>query len=258
MGADAGTLIDWSGWLRRWDAQQTGYVPEREQRFTVMFEALALLPEPFLALDLACGPGSLSRRLLDRFPAARAVAVDMDPVMLAIGEGALGTLAGRLRWVNADLAEAGWVEALGEPQFDAVLSTTALHWLTAEQLVGVYRALGRLVRPGGLFLNGDHLDFGSHLPIFQRLANEAQEREWSDAALAERGIETAEQWWAALEHEPAMATLLQEWTRRFATKQRPESRPSVDLHVAALHDAGFREVGTLWQSLSDRVLLAVR
>jgi len=28
--------------------------------------------------------------------------------------------------------------------------------------------------------------------------------------------------------------------------------------VAALHDAGFREVGTIWQMLSNRVLLAVR
>jgi hypothetical protein len=30
-----------------------------------------------------------------------------------------------------------------------------------------------------------------------------------------------------------------------------------DVHVAALRDAGFREVGTIWQALSDRVLLAV-
>jgi len=259
MVADAQTPFDWQGWLRRWDAQQTGYVPEREQRFTVMFDALALLlPESFVALDLACGPGSLSQRLLARFPTARAVAVDMDPVMLALGKGALGTVAGRLCWAEADLAAPGWAEALGEPQVDAVLSTTALHWLTTEQLVGVYRALGRLVRPGGVLLNGDHMSFGPHLPTFQRLSQHAEDREWSDAAFAARGIETAEQWWAALEQEPAVAMLLRERTRRLATKHRPESRPSVDLHFAALLDAGFREVGTLWQSFTSHVLLAVR
>jgi hypothetical protein len=41
-----GDQIDWPDWLRRWDAQQEGYVPEREARFTAMFDALAatLLP----------------------------------------------------------------------------------------------------------------------------------------------------------------------------------------------------------------------
>src|ERR1700733_9924360 len=78
--------VDWGGWLRRWDAQQEGYVPERVARFAAMFDAVAeLLPAAFVALDLGCGPGSLSQRLLARFPAARAIAVDIDPVMLAIG-----------------------------------------------------------------------------------------------------------------------------------------------------------------------------
>jgi trans-aconitate methyltransferase len=64
--------IDWLDWLQRWDAQQEGYVPEREARFTAMFDALAeLLPASFVALDLACGPGSISQRLLARFPGAR-------------------------------------------------------------------------------------------------------------------------------------------------------------------------------------------
>lgn len=90
---------DWRGWLQRWDAQQEGYVPEREARFSAMFDVLAeLLPASFVAVDLGCGPGSLSQRLLTRFPAAQAIALDMDPVMLALGQGALGTAGGRLRW----------------------------------------------------------------------------------------------------------------------------------------------------------------
>ena len=96
--------VDWVVWLRRWDAQQERYVPEREARFSVTFDVLnELLPESFVALDLACGPGSISQRLLDRFPAATAIAVDIDPVLLAIGRGALGTVDARLRWVQADL-----------------------------------------------------------------------------------------------------------------------------------------------------------
>jgi SAM-dependent methyltransferase len=257
--ADVQPEIDWLYWLRRWDAQQEGYVPNREARFTVMFDALEeLLPASFVAVDLACGPGSISQRLLDRFPEARAIAVDMDPVMLAIGRGAVGTVGGRLRWVEADLASPDWLDTLGETQVDAVLSSTALHWLRPAPLTRVYRELCRLVRPGGLFLNGDNMAFSPRLPAFAHLSQHTLDEQWTDAAFAARGIETAEQWWAALAAEPAFAPLLAERARRFAGKQRQDFPPGFDVHVAALRDAGFREVGTIWQVLSNRVLMAVR
>jgi SAM-dependent methyltransferase len=258
MSADVQQQIDWPDWLRRWDAQQEGYVPEREERFTAMFDALAeLLPSSFVAVDLACGPGSISRRLLTRFPDAQAIAVDNDPVMLAIGEGALGTIDGRLRWVEADLASADWLDALGVTRVDAVLSTTALHWLEPEWLRRLYHDLARLLRPGGLFLNGDNMAFGPALPTLERLSRSALDEQWTDAAFAERGIETAEQWWDALTSEPAFAPLLIRRAERFAGKQRQEEPPGFDVHVAALRDAGFSEVGTIWQMLSSRVLMAV-
>jgi len=69
MNTDVQPDIDWLDWLQRWDAQQEGYVPEREARFTATFDTLAeLLPTSFVELDLACGPGSISQRLLARFP----------------------------------------------------------------------------------------------------------------------------------------------------------------------------------------------
>ncbi len=251
--------IDWASWLRRWDAQQEGYVPEREARFTAMFDAVAaLLPASFTALDLACGPGSISQRLLARFPDAQAIAADIDPVMLALGRGALGTVGGRLRWVDVDLATPDWLAALHGTPVDVVLSSTALHWLWPDSLTLVYHDLGRVLPPGGLLLNADHLAFGSRLPTFARLSDGALEQQWSDAAFAARGIETAEQWWAALSAEPGMEPLLAERKRRFAGMQRQEISPDFDFHVAALRDAGFREVDTIWQVLSDRVLLAVR
>lgn len=251
--------IDWVGWLQRWDAQQEGYVPEREARFTAMFDAVAaLLPASFTALDLACGPGSISQRLLARFPDARAIAVDIDPVMLALGQGALGTVDGRLRWVDVDLASPDWRAALDGTPVDVVLSSTALHWLWPDSLTRVYRDLGGVLPPGGLLLNADHLAFGSGLPTFARLSDEILEREWSDDAFAARGIETAEQWWAALSAEPDMEPLLAERKRRFAGMTRQDTSPDFDFHVAALRGAGFREVDTIWQVLSDRVLLAVR
>ncbi|HET7094879.1 MAG TPA: class I SAM-dependent methyltransferase, partial [Thermomicrobiales bacterium] len=220
----------------------------------------ALLPDEFVALDLACGPGAISQRLLARFPRARCVAVDLDPLLLTMGQATLGDAEGRLRWVTADLTEPGWIDALGEPAFDAVLSTTALHWLPVEPLVRLYRDLGRIVRPEGLVLNGDHLAFAPDQPTFRLLAAAAADRQ-HEAAFAAGGTESWDAWWAALAEEPGAADLLAERARRFAGKtghDGGEPAPIFDVHAAALRDAGFREVGVVWQRLDDRVLLGVR
>ena len=255
---NAQTAVDWQSWLRRWDAQQTAYLPDREARFTAMLDVLdVLLGEQFVAVDLACGPGSISQRLLARFPKARTVAVDLDPALLALGRGALGMMDGRLRWVEADLVGDDWTAKLGEEQVDAVLSTTALHWLPGGALLGLYRRIGEVVRPGGIFLNGDNMAFAPGMPSFARVANAVRERQ---EAQAFRGgdAEDWRSWWDAFAQEPALGELFTERERRFAERWPAREAPIWALHEAALRDAGFHEVGVIWQRLGNRVLMGVR
>jgi SAM-dependent methyltransferase len=262
--------VDWRVWLNRWDAQQTGYLPEREARFAAMLDVLDVLhPADFVAVDLGCGPGSLAKRLLDRFPRARCLAVDLDPVLRTMGQQVHGTFDGRLRWVDADLRDADWPRRLETRHVDAVLSTTALHWLAGDELTRLYRQLGTLVREGGVVLNGDTIRFGPSLPTFRRVAAVLEDRT-RRRSHDEQDIEDWERWWAALEAEPGLADLFAERQRRFAWRElepgkrfsaRPTqgaTSPVIDLHEGALRNAGFREVGLIWQRVEDRVLMAIR
>ncbi len=250
--------VDWERWLRRWDAMQTAYLPDREQRFTLMLDLLAaLLPQTFVAVDLAAGPGAISQRLLARFPTARCVAVDYDPVLLALGQSVLGAKDGRLRWIEADLRDPAWITRLGEERVDAVLSTTALHWLEAGDLARLYQQLGDLVRPNGVVLNGDHLRFGPSLPTFQHAA--ATIKEWQRTAAFQReDAETWRQWWQAVAQEPALRDLLAERARRFPQPADDDRAPILEMHQAALRNADFREVGLIWRNLDDGIVLAIR
>lgn len=249
--------LHWQNWIQRWDKQQDSYLPDRERRFTAMLDALeVLLPEHFVVLDLACGPGSISQRLLSRFPQAHAIAVDFDPVLLLLGQQALGDMQGRLRWVDADISEPSWQNQLGELHVDAVLSTTALHWLLAGQLVDLYHQLGDLIRPGGIFLNGDNFGFAPHLPSFKTISERGHAR-WS-AEAAKAGQEDWKMWWEAMRREPGMEPLFVERERRFINKAHYRSHTLAEVHQAALRDAGFHEVGVIWQHLDNRVIMAVR
>src|SRR3984885_6155142 len=77
-------------WIARWDRQQEVYLPDREERFTALIDAVeagAGRSDP-LVIDLGCGPGSLAVRLLDRLPRATVIGIDADPVSLALGQAA--------------------------------------------------------------------------------------------------------------------------------------------------------------------------
>ncbi|TDV44225.1 class I SAM-dependent methyltransferase [Actinophytocola oryzae] len=246
--------------LARWDVQQTAYIQDRDRVYEVMFEVLTHLcpAEDLAALDLACGPGAISDRLLRRLPKARSVAVDVDPVLLAIGQAALGDVAGRLRWVRADLRDQDWTDALGadgaDGTFDAVLSSTALHWLDPATLVATYRRAYRLLRPGGVLLNADYLPHpeGSRL----RAACDAIALERRNGALA-GGAESWETWWEAVAAEPALAGARAQRATLWPEGARDWTGATHHFHESALREAGFGETGVVWQDLQQRVVAAL-
>ena len=57
---------------------------------------------------------------------------------------------------------------------------------------------------------------------------------------------------------PVLGDLHRQRTERYAWRDRTEYRPGLAVHVAALEEAGFREVDTVWQRFRNRVLVAVR
>ena len=251
-------------WIARWDRQQEVYLADREERFTALIDAVEAgtgRPDP-LVLDLGCGPGSLSARLLARIPAANVIAVDADPVTLSLGRAAYGDVPG-LRFLEIDLRSSGWETELGlEPgrQVDAVVSTTALHWLSAAELRRLYRVLASLLRPGGLFLDGDHLRLDeTETPALARLdraIEEVEDRRRFPDGHAGRA-EDWRQWWQAVAAEPALAGAAAERERGTVHHHGPEGALFA-VHTAALRAAGFAEVGTLWQRGSNRLLAAIR
>ena len=247
-------------WIARWEIQQQGYLPDREDRFTALIDAVeeaAGRPDP-LVLDLGCGPGSLSVRLLDRIPAARIIAIDTDPVLLALGRTAYGQRDG-LRFTDLDLRADGWTGELGlDRPADAAVSTTALHWLRPEALHTMYARLATVLRPGGLLLDGDHLtEDPAEVPTLARLGQALIERE-EQRRFPDGLPETWQGWWEAIKEDPALAAPLAEREQRRLSENHHGSE-SVQLatHVDGLRAAGFTEIGTIWQRGENRILVGV-
>lgn len=247
-------------WITRWDRQQEGYVPDREDRFTSLIDAVEVTAgrEDPLVIDLGCGPGSLAVRLLERLPAATVVAVDADPLLLTLGRAAYDGTPG-LRFTELDLGTPGWSARLGlDRPADAAVSTTALHWMTPDGLRAMYAELATVLRPGGVVLDGDHLRIEDASPTLARLEAELYDRRTARRFAADRPEDWVA-WWEALAADPELAGLVADRGGKSDSAGHHGSPPGLlSTHVKALHEAGFAEVGTLWQHGNDRLLCGVR
>lgn len=252
-------MADWTAWQNTWDRQQEWYLPDREERLRVMLDSVAALTgEAPRVLDLACGTGTITSRVLARFPDARTTGFDMDPALLTIARGSHEGET-RAQWVHGDLRTADWPTLLPHPQYDAVLTSTALHWLQAGPLRDLYRTLADVVRPGGVLINADHMPDATTPAINEAL--DAFDRERREKAAA-GGSEDWVGWWRRAAEAPELAEAVAE---RFETIGNPVDGDhsdgeahSAEWHALALRDAGFSEARTIWASPTDGMVLGLR
>ncbi|MBN1858907.1 class I SAM-dependent methyltransferase [Candidatus Bipolaricaulota bacterium] len=142
------------------DARAEGYDDHMRRSvasFDVFYEAVAtVLPqahESMRILDLGVGTGLQLDGVFRRLPSAAVHGIDVSAAML-------DKLGGRSRAAAWDLSLqlGSFIELeFGCEQYDAVISTMALHHQLPEEKLDLYRKIRRSLRPGGLFVNGDYV-----------------------------------------------------------------------------------------------------
>ncbi|MCT7982254.1 class I SAM-dependent methyltransferase [Laspinema sp. A4] len=110
-------------------------------------------------LELGCGTGELSLKLLAHCPEAELVAVDYSPRMLnrcqdkieAAGYGE------RVRWIEADFGNLASLNVRIAPHqgFDVCASSLAIHHLSDPVKLKLFKWVRQNLSPGGCFWNAD-------------------------------------------------------------------------------------------------------
>ena len=149
--------IDWASWVDRWDRMQERYIVKRAKRFEAMIRLIQGTQTRInTVLDLGCGTGSLMLKVLEAFPEAQVTGLDFDPTLLWLAKARLERFGDRACIKPMDLRQAEWTGAF-QGLVDAVVSATALHWFSPAQLDALYGRIASVLKPGGIFLNADHV-----------------------------------------------------------------------------------------------------
>jgi SAM-dependent methyltransferase len=168
--------------------------------------------------------------------------LDLDPVLLHVAES---TLPSSATIVSADLREPSWSAAVEPAGFDAVLTATALHWLTADRLLDVYREIHGVLKPGGVFINADEIPDPGLRTLNDVLAEHDSRRR--EAWYAAGAVVSWEQWWANVEKDPVLGPLKVKRDAIFSIHHAHDWTPDATWHLDALSRAGYAEAGLVWR-----------
>lgn len=157
------------------------FVPEREEQVAAVLD---LVPEPGdgLLVDLCCGEGLLSAALLERFPRARVLAMDLSPTMLEKARATCAAHGERFETRPFDLADRSW-RSFPEP-VRAFVSSLAVHHLDGAGKRELFRDLAAALVPGGALVIADLV-----LPVTP--ASHALAAKAWDEAVRRRSLELA-------------------------------------------------------------------
>ena len=202
---------EYDSWIRK-------VVPRYEEMLDVLVSCIRMeMGDTIRAIDLGCGTGALSQKLLGSFPHADLTCLDMTEGMLDQARDRLKE-HGSVRYVLSDLYDYKF-----DGPYDAVISCLALHHIvTDEDKLMIYRRIHDGLAPGGVFLNADIM-LGA------------------DDALQELYINKWKEFmYTGLPREEVEGSLL--------PRHREEDSPArMTDHLRWLEQAGFRSIDSVWK-----------
>ena len=128
--------------MREWNAETYHRVSNPQFDWGTVVLARLPLDGHECVLDVGCGTGRLTERLVERLPRGRVVGIDQSSNMVRVAREYLEPHGNRIQLVVADASALPFFE-----QADAVFSTATFHWVLDHPRL--FRSLHDVLKPGG-------------------------------------------------------------------------------------------------------------
>ena len=159
MAASADTVWKSRALVETYLTGVRGAIPCAAVQLAVMLRLIERRGKPVRTfLDLGCGDGVLAAAILARYPRAEGVLVDFSPAMLEAAKARFSRHAMKLEFALLDYGRREWTKSVQRfGPFDAIVSGFSIHHQPDRRKRHVYAELFHLLRPGGIFINVEHV-----------------------------------------------------------------------------------------------------
>jgi trans-aconitate methyltransferase len=194
--------------MREWNAETYHRVSNPQFEWGIVVLKRLPLRGDELVLDVGCGTGRLTEKLIERLPRGRVLAIDFSSNMLQAARDYLRPAFGA--HVQLALADAAALPI--NERADAIFSTATFHWVLDHP--ALFRSLHRALKPGGQLVA--QCGGGANLDRIRRRID-------------------------GLKEEPEFAPYFETW-------RRPWEYADADTTRRRLEEAGFEEITTSVES----------
>jgi ubiquinone/menaquinone biosynthesis C-methylase UbiE len=204
---------------------------------------VAGLPSPvsgtLAAIEIGCGTGITTQALLHARDDLELTAVDNEPAMLERARDNLSAVLGtsRLALVEADALSA--LQAMPSASADLVASVYTIHNFLDDYRTLVLAEIFRVLRPGGIFVNGDRYALDD--AVEQTRLTQAEAQRYMEVLLA-----------------MGRTDLLQHWILHLFSDASPERVMGLAPARGRMQEIGFGHIEVLFREGFDTVLFAAK
>lgn len=168
-------------------------------------------------IDLGCGTGTISKKVLEKYPKAKITCVDIAEKMLEIAKYKLGD-SENFRYISGDFNSFEF-----DDTYDVIVSSLALHHLaTDEDKNKFYGKIYETLNEGGVFYNSDVVLGSSDYLIQMNMGK------WKEFMIKNEGLEKVEN----------------KWLPNYYAEDSP---CSLMKHLKMLEENRFKEVDVIWK-----------
>ena len=182
-------------------------------------------------LELGCGTGELTLKVLECYPSAEIVAVDYSPRMLDFARAKIESAGYASRWTGIELDFGEWANnpnfsGLGD-KFNAGISSLAIHHLEDEMKLKLFQRIRESLNAGGCFWNAD--------PVL------------AESAAIKDIYQAAREDWALSQGETLAQVRASVGTSVSYGYSNPDRLATLEAQLEMLAKAGFETVAVPWK-----------
>jgi ubiquinone/menaquinone biosynthesis C-methylase UbiE len=239
-------------WFAQWEYMQNAYLPYRNERFEFIVNLSKHLfknQNDLKILDIGCGLLSFSIKFLNYWKNIKIIGIDYHPILYYLAKQKYNNK--NIELILFDIRNDDY-NKINDNNFDLIISSTALHWLSKSNLTKVIEKSYNLLKENGYFINIDHMKNESD-DIQQYVDNERNKI--VEKELKNENIKNWNNYFNDFYTENNILNLKDKIDNKFGDWEGIEVGLTFNEFKNIMEKIGYKSIDSIWQYLNDRIII---